>query len=82
MNDLKNAQIIISRMGSSFEGFCSELRNAELNPIFKEIGRDAANLIRQQDPVYNTPIVTGSRIYFAEIPTPPEKIMRHWLIKV
>ena len=82
MNDLKNAQIIISRMGSSFEGFCCELKNAKLNPIFKEIDKDTANLIRQQDPVYNTPIVAGSRIYFAEIPTPSEKIIHHWLIKV
>ena len=82
MNDLKNAQIIISRMGSSFEGFCSELKNAKLNPIFKEIDKGVANLIRQQDPVHNTPIVAGSRIYFVEIPTPPEKIIRHWLIKV
>lgn len=53
MNDLKNAQITILRTGSSFKGSCSELINAKLSPTFKEIDKDAANLIRQQDPVYD-----------------------------
>lgn len=45
MNNLKNAQIAIVRIGNSFKAFHSELRSVKLNPILSRELTDADSLI-------------------------------------